>query len=88
MYDDDVEDVEDGFINHIYYFFVDPPVENDLLTLPEIEPYDGSLHVKPNVYALDADFEIESLIAQRKKRHADVSEGGELYELYHSTFWK
>jgi hypothetical protein len=63
-------------------------IESDLYDLPEMSPYDGTLHKLPNIYTIDTTFEVEKLIETRKERYQDVTEGGESYDLYHGKFWK
>lgn len=85
-FSEDPEDYTDSFLNQL--FFKASDFENDLDVLPEITPYDGTLHKLPNIYTIDTTYEVQKLIQTRKDRHAAVVEGGLAYEIYYRTFWK
>ena len=84
---EDPDTYTDGWLNQLFFKGSDL-IESDLYDLPEMSPYDGTLHKLPNIYTIDTTFEVEKLIETRKERYQDVTEGGESYDLYHGKFWK
>jgi hypothetical protein len=81
---EDEEEYLESWSNRVFFQLNKLP---DLMGLPEITKYDGSLHKLPNIYTVDPDTEVTQLIFERKRRYADVQPGGIYYQLYHNTFW-